>query len=60
MFILKDKERNMKNFFTDGFYKFLLGFSVIILLSFGMLAYLGLNNPAPEGEQATPTTQLAQ
>lgn len=50
----------MKNFVTDGFFKFLLGFSVIILLSFGMLVYLGFQNQPTDGGAQEPTSQLAQ
>lgn len=51
----------MKNFFTDDFYKFLLGFSAIILVSFGVLFFLGfqISEPGPE-EAVDPTSQTAQ
>ena len=41
----------MKNLFTTSFYRFLLGFTVIIALSFGTLLFLGTRdgtiNPEP-------------
>lgn len=45
----------MKDFFTPGFYKFLLGFSVIILVSFGVLLFLGVQSePAVSEPAAVP------
>lgn len=48
----------MKNFFTNSFYKFLLGFSVILLASFGVLFYLSAQDKPIENHE--PTSQLAQ
>lgn len=50
----------MNNWFTNGFYKFLLGFSIIILVSFGVLFYLGLQNDAVDERSPEPESQLAQ
>jgi hypothetical protein len=36
----------MKKLFSNGFYKFLLSFSLIILLSIGTLIFLGSHNAA--------------
>lgn len=49
----------MKKFFTDGFYKFLLGFSIIILISFGVLIFLGNQNAVIDDSQVDPTSQTA-
>lgn len=51
----------MKKIFTDGFYKFLLGFSVILLLSIGSLFFLGIQGGDQSGPEHTdPESQLAQ
>lgn len=31
----------MKDFFTNGFFRFLLGFTAIIIAGFALLAFLG-------------------
>ena len=50
----------MKNFFTDDFYKFLLGFSAIILVSFGVLLFLGFQVDGDGVEEVVePTSQTA-
>lgn len=50
----------MKDFLTPGFYKFLLGFSVIILVSFGVLFLLGEQAMLIEDNATDPESQLAQ
>jgi len=51
----------MKNYFTDGFYKSLLIFSVIILSAFGVLVYLGIQNePAPSTADVSENLQPSQ
>lgn len=49
----------MNNFFTDSFYKFLLGFSAIILISFGVLIFLGNQNAAINDQEIDPSSQTA-
>ena len=42
----------MKDFLTPGFYRFLLGFTIIIALSFGTLLFLGSQDGAVNPEPA--------
>ncbi len=50
----------MKNLFTDGFFKFLLFFSIIIGISFSILIFLGAQNEQREDNISEPESQLAQ
>lgn len=50
--------RSGQALFTDSFYKFLFGFSIIILASFGVLFYLSTKSEPVEHHE--PTSQLAQ
>lgn len=46
--------------FTTGFYGFLLGLTIIIALSFGVLFYLGSRDSANSISTSEPSRQIAQ